>query len=98
MGGVEAEQHQVPPEQQQQHQHQRGNHQRLLHIPRRNSQNIAEQDVGEVDVAARLRHEHKAQREEAGEHKPDDGVFLHPRLLFDEADRGNGAHTENERP
>ena len=34
MGGIEAEEHQVPPEQQQQHQHQHRNHQGLLHVPR----------------------------------------------------------------
>ena len=78
VGRIEAEQHQIPAKHQQQGQHQDGNHQGLLKVCSRDSQNIAKENVGEVDVAARFRHEHQTQREESREDQADHGVFLDP--------------------
>ena len=98
MGGIETEKQQIPPQHQEHYHHQRRYQQRLPDVRTGDAQHVAKKDVGEIDIAAHLRHKNKPKGKETGEHQANHRVFLNPRLLLDEADQGHRSHPEDKCP
>ena len=95
--GIETEQQQVSPEQQQQRHNGGADPPGLADICRRDAQNVSEQHVGEINVAAGLRDQNQSERKKACEDQADHRVFLDPRFLLHKADGRHRADTKHER-
>src|SRR5699024_1203783 len=83
------------------HEHGQGDRTECCHLRRfggRDPQQIAEDDVVEIDVRGRDRDEDEAEGEQGGEDDADRGIFLDPTGVAHRADESDGEEAEDHRP
>ena len=83
MTGIKAVEQEVAAQREHDGQSQPAHDQRVPQIPRRQPEDVAKQDVVEMQVAFHLRENHEPKRKQPCEHHAHHGIFLHPGVGLD---------------